>query len=453
MSLEWVDVELESVDLGDTRLNRRLKTIVKDLSQNPETSLPDACDSWNNTKATYRFLNNPYVESESIYDAHCMATHKRIAEEDVALAVQDTTYLNFGIRKSSEGLGPVSKKNEKSVGFLMHSAMAVSTSGVPLGIIGQKFIVRDLENTEKPKNRPIEEKESFRWLELLNKNSKIPDSTHIITVADRESDIYEFFVNAQQGKQDFIIRASTNRKLANKGDNGKAERLFDFVSSQPILGENTITVSPAGNQKERETTLTLQVAKVEIVPPKRLLGLPNITLTIIRAIETTPIEDKKPLEWYLLTTLEINTLEDAVCCVTWYTYRWRIERYHYTLKSGCAVEELQLETAKRLQCAIAVYSIVAWHLLYLTYYSRECPDADCSNFLTEIEWQTLHIVTHKELPPSEPPSLQTVIMMIARLGGFLGRRHDGNPGVKVLWRGYRRLQDYVTMKSILHKIS
>ena len=153
----------------------------------------------------------------------------------------------------------------------------------------------------------------------------------------------------------------------------------------------------------------------------------------------------------LLTTLPVATFEEALQCLTWYTYRWRIERYHFILKSGCQVEKLQLETRDRLMRALAVYSMVASRLLWLTYHARQTPDAPCTVALSDSEWKALYAATHKTtILPDCPPDLQTAVLWIARLGGFLARKGDGQPGVKVLWRGFRRLQDLTTMWEIFN---
>jgi len=167
--------------------------------------------------------------------------------------------------------------------------------------------------------------------------------------------------------------------------------------------------------------------------------------------EQAPQDGEAPIEWMLLTTLPITTFEEGLQCLIWYTYRWRIERYHYILKSGCQIEKLQLETKDRLMRALAVYSIVASRLLRLTYQVRETPEAPCTEALTESEWRALYAITHKTTVLSEhPPNMQTAILWIAKLGGFLGRKHDGNPGLKVLWRGFRRLHDLTSMWELLH---
>jgi len=175
---------------------------------------------------------------------------------------------------------------------------------------------------------------------------------------------------------------------------------------------------------------------------------------VVLAEEENPPPDVSPISWLLLTTLEINSFESAIRCVKWYTYRWLIERYHYTLKSGCRIEELQLETARRINMALATYSIVAWRLLWLTYEARHNPDVSCDTVLDTIEWQSLCVnFTQNPIPPKKPPTLREAIRMIAMLGGFLGRKGDGEPGVKTIWRGLRRLHDIAATWKLAHQVS
>jgi hypothetical protein len=150
------------------------------------------------------------------------------------------------------------------------------------------------------------------------------------------------------------------------------------------------------------------------------------------------------VEWLLLTTLPVENFKDARRVVTMYTHRWKVERYHYTLKSGCKIEELQLEAADRIERALALYSVIAWRLLYMTYEARAAPNAPCTRVLQEDEWKTLLLVrSPRKALPAQPPTLREAVWMIAGLGGFLGRKSDGEPGVKTIWRGYRRLMDCV----------
>ena len=229
--------------------------------------------------------------------------------------------------------------------------------------------------------------------------------------------------------------------------------VWPVLEAQPAVGQVTITAPRHDDAPTREATLSLRTAAIALKPSKHRgpEHLPSPRVTALLAREEHPPSGVKPIEWMLYTTLSIHTVEDAAMCVQWYSYRWRIERYHYVLKSGCHVEDLQLETRDRLERAIAVYRVVAWRMLWLTYWSRQQP-ADASTVVVrQTEWYALHAAhTRTSAVPAEPVDLHTAILWIAQLGGFLARRHDGEPGVKVIWRGYRRLQDLTAMWEIFH---
>jgi Transposase DNA-binding/Transposase Tn5 dimerisation domain len=433
--------ECGSALFGDHRLTKRLVNILTSLFENQEQSLPSSCGSWSETKAAYRFFDNERVTSDEIYASHRRATLERINEQPVILSIQDTTTLNYTLHRATTGLGSIGQSGLS--GFFLHTSMALTTLGIPLGILKDVFWVRNQDDVPS-KNNPIEQKESYKWIKSLKESTQdIPSSTKVITIGDRESDIYDLFVEASELNQEFIVRASHNRNIKNSG-----EKLLDSVNAAPVIGQIEITIPRAGERRERIARVEFRTIKATISAPKnrKKEGLPDQTINVIHVCEVdTPIGEKK-IEWFLLTNLPVITEKDASCYLRWYSYRWRIERYHYILKSGCKIEELQLETQERLQKAIAVYSIVAWRILWMTYQSRETPDSPCTVILSENEWKALCVYTNKtNKVPSKPPTIKEATRLIAKLGGFLGRRHDGDPGVKVLWRGFRRLEDLTKM--------
>ena len=248
----------------------------------------------------------------------------------------------------------------------------------------------DSRNTRR--KRPLQDKESARWVDVTREVAdSVPAATRVIMIGDRESDIFDLFL-LSTSNYDFLIRAAWNRRLDQSQD-----YLWHAVETAPVLGSTTIKVPRADERPEREATFTLQTALVALRAPhhrmKERLPAPTLNALLIR--EQSPTEGAKPLEWMLLTTLPINTLGDALRCLTWYTYRWRVERYHYILKSGCQVQKLQLETKDRLMRAVAVYSIVASRLLWLTYHARQTPGAPCTIALSDSEWRALYACTHK----------------------------------------------------------
>ena len=445
----WAAKECATANFGDARLTQRLASLVAKLTEHPQSTLPEALGGWSATKAAYRFLSNHKVTVEAIYDSHREATLDKIQDQSIILAVQDTTIFNFTLHRKSEGLGPIGQAGLS--GFFLHSCLAVSATGVPQGILAHRLWVRPPEGKDSRKThrkRPLADKESARWIDITKEaRSVVPESTKVIMVGDRESDIFDLFL-LSTSHHDFLVRAAWDRRLHDSDD-----YLWHTVENVPILGRTTIKVPRADERPEREVILTLQTATVTLrTPPHRKkenLTPPTLNALLVR--EESPPDGEQPVEWMLLTTLPITTLEEGLQCLTWYTYRWRIERYHYILKSGCQIEKLQLETKDRLMRALAVYSIVASRLLWLTYQARETPEAPCTVVLSDSEWQSLYAATHRTtVLPDRPPNIRIAILWIAQLGGFLGRKHDGDPGLKVLWRGFRRLEDLTTMWELLH---
>lgn len=449
----WAVVELGGAGLGDPRRTQRLVTLTAAITKHPNSSLPGACGSWAATKGAYRFFSNKAVDPEDITAAHRQSTLKRIAAHDMVLAVQDTTAYNFTSHRAIQGLGPVGKSGVDSAGFLVHTCLAVSPEGVPLGLLGQKLWVRPEPDGRAKRNQrkhlPVEEKESGRWLAMLETSTKgFPPTTRVLTVADREADIIDFFLAAIRLQQDVLVRAAWNRRL-----NDQEAYLWDAVEQAEVIGRLSVEVPRVDDRPSRMADLELRAAEVTLRPPlhRRAESLPPITLNAVLVRELNPPQDQEPIEWLLLTTLNVSSEADAAACLRWYTHRWKIERYHYTLKSGCRIEELQFEDVERFHRALAVYSVVAWRLLYLTYMARQEPAQPCTAVLSTSEWQALYCAIHRtKRVPKTPPDLQTAVLWIARLGGFLARKGDGSPGVKVLWQGYRRLEDLTTMWVILN---
>jgi hypothetical protein len=439
----WVKEELQYANLGDARLNKRLIRLVNDLSEQPTATIPEACGSASATKAAYRFFASSNVVPDDIRDAHQRATVERIKKYDTVLVIQDTTDLDFTNYPWIEGLGYLNIVSQ--LGLKVHSAFAVSSDGVPLGLIHQEVWSREIENIGKRhtiRQRETKDKESQKWLSAFsNTQETIPEGIRVITVADREADIYDLFAMPRKDNHHLLIRATHNRRVKEE-----ARYLWDAIKNQEPAKEKIVfTLQRKDDRPEREVVLTIRWTSVEIMPPRHHLKretLQPVKVWVILAEEENPPASVEPVKWLLITTIPITTFEDVVQCIKWYSYRWLIERYHFVLKSGCRVEELQLESADRIQRALATYCIVAWRLLWLTYEARKNPFLPCTVALETHEWQALYCTIHKtSIPLATPPTLKQAVLWIAQLGGFLGRKSDGNPGVKTIWRGFRRLHD------------
>ncbi len=443
--MSWAQEELSGANLGDKRRNKRLVTIVEDLAQQPNESVPQASRDTAAMQATYEFWANRRIKASAIIEAHTSSTIERIKEHKTVLAIQDKTELDLGKRQRTRGIGAIS--NQAAKGLHLHSVLAVSESGVPLGLLEEKMWAREKPRKGKgvkERRRKIAEKESYRWLESQDRSQGlIPTEISLITIADREADIYELFAQPRREGSHLLIRASHNRRV--KKAQGETEKLFETLRLVSPCGEKTLELQRTPRRKARFATLTVRFTTVELQPPQGKKEIqPGIMVQAILAEEENPPPREKAVSWLLLTTLPVLNYRDACDCLEKYAYRWLIERFHYVLKSGCGIEELELETAERMEKALATYAIVAWRLLWLTYEARKNPEKRIDEVLEEPEWQVLYLATQKNKAlPTFCPTLREGVRQIASLGGFLGRKGDGEPGVKTLWRGWQRLQDLV----------
>jgi hypothetical protein len=291
--------------------------------------------------------------------------------------------------------------------------------------------------------KPIDEKESQRWIdgyrETCNVQKQMKD-TRLVYIADRESDIYELFVEGIKGEANWLIRAVRDRKTL--GTNKIREELVKETS----LGSLTLKLSHRKKRKRREANLKIFAKQLSLLGPNRqgLGRLPNVTVTAVLAIEENPPAGEEPIDWLLITDMEVNSLEEALEKLQWYSCRWQIEIFFFTLKSGCQIEKLQLETLDRLKSAVALYMIIAWRLLYIKMLHKKLPEISCDFIFEREEWQVIYFIINKRPPPKTPPLLSEMVNMLAKLGGYLNRKNDSPPGIKTLWRGIQRARDLVS---------
>lgn len=445
-NLSWATEEFSKIRLKDKRLNQRCQKVAEALEQQSTEPINQACEDWADTKAAYRFFDNPKVTPDQILAPHYQRTVKRMKSYAVVLAVQDTSFLNYTHHPQTEGLGEIGTKAQNQRGFGMHSTLAVTPEGLPLGLLTQQFFERPIgeasHTASEIQKLPIEEKESYRWIEAFEQVIALtPENVQVVTVCDREADFYEMFVMAEEKHAELLVRANTDRRL-----DEEAKYLWAKVESQRKAGDLTVDMVGNDKRKARQATVSVGFCTVTLRPPWRpqKKKLPPITLTAILVREDHPPADiKEPIEWLLLTNTIVNNFSQALQVIEWYCCRWQIEVFHKIIKSGCRVEDCRLQTAARLQNYIALMCVVAWRLQWLTYINRTNPQASCITVLTTIEWQALYMRIHKtSVLPNLPPSTYQAIRWIAQLGGFLGRKSDGEPGIVAIWRGWQRLQDF-----------
>jgi hypothetical protein len=456
--VDWVLQEFASVDLSDKRLDRRLIKTAQHLARSPISPINEACGDWASTQAAYRLFDNPKATPEAILQPHIQQALERVTAHDgPVLVVQDTVFFSYGTHPKTRGLGPIGNSNSAGDrGLIMHNALAFTASGVPLGLLSQRVWARQevpeegyVEKILRLQCTAIEEKETSKWLLALRETQeRVRRKVNLVTVADRESDFFEFITQAQEHRARFLVRACRDRQLVPEDSEGYASML-EALAATPALGTLEVEIPSNGRRRARTANVQIRVSQVTIKPPQRRGfakesgSIESISVTVVAAVEELPPAGLEPLSWVLLTNLPVKDFAAAVEKVQWYGQRWGIETWHKVLKSGCKVEECLLETAERLQRYLTLFSVIGVRLMRVAYLARIRPEAPATEMLSTEEVEALHIRINKTLPPPNPPSLREAVRMIGRLGGHLGRKCDGEPGLTVLWRGWMRLYEDV----------
>jgi hypothetical protein len=445
----WVHREFGGAQLGDARLSRRLLDLGTAFFARPQANIPQACGSTAAAKAAYRFFDNDRVTMDALLEPHHQATIERMRHEPVVLVAQDTTSLCYTMHPGMKGLGPISNKVDGPQGIEVHSAHAFTPAGLPLGVLDIEAWARDPAEFGKRKAcnaKPIEDKESRKWLTALKPIAEAAarcPGTRVVTLADREADIYEYLLDAHQRGLETVVRARHKERALD----GEVVKLWPRMLARPSAGTIELTVPGHGARPARLARLSLRFDTVTLKPPRGKPDLPPLRLVVVLSHEEAPPPNvTEPLEWLLLCTAPlpgqaVASLPDAVERTQWYACRWGIEVFHRILKSGCQIEDRQLGTANRLRACLAIDAVVAWRIHHLTYLGRATPDLPCDTVFGDDLWKGVIVFRTRKPPPAKPPSLREMIRMIAGLGGFLGRRSDGEPGTQTLWRGLQRADD------------
>jgi hypothetical protein len=477
MLAPWAIEELQDVDLKDERLNKRFADILSELGAHPGKSIP-ACYAGGAAEvaAAYRFFDNGKVSFETVLASHVEATRRRMAQQPIVILAQDTTELDLTRPEQQvSGAGPLDGARRR--GAFLHPQHAFTPDGTPLGTVHADVWTREEAEPSPAKTpaerrkellaRPIEDKESYRWIEMLKLATKEAErlpNTHIVCVADSEADIYELLAEAQQAPKnmDWIVRACQDRALQqnseNSGENASSESaakyLFERVRLEPALFTQTITIRGrklkvgCDKRKRRQArtsrrgVVEVRAAQVTLRPPRRPnCQLPAVTVNVVYVREINPPAGETPVEWILLTQLPIGSVEEVRKVLQYYTIRWLIEVFFRTLKSGCRVEDRRFEKLDRYLPCLAVYLIVTWRTLFVCRLGREFPDLNCEALFEPAEWQSVWMIVHRKPLPPHPPTLQEMVRMVAQLGGYIDRKRDDEPGPQTVWVGLQRLHD------------
>ena len=456
MEERWFDEELSGCRLGDGRLDRRLRQLVERMEVGFGESIPLACQDWAGTKAAYRFFSNVRVSEDEILRGHFEATRRRFAASDgPILVLHDTTEFTWK-RTRSEAVGFTTKVESRRdkrgrprlhtvCGLLMHSSMATTTDGLPLGMAAAKFWSRKkfkganaLRRKINPTRVPIEGKESMRWLDSLRQSTQLlDDPARCVHICDREGDIWELFCLARQMNTHFLIRRFANR-LAGDGSHTVAS----IMAEEKVRGLHRIAVrDDKGNLDS--TQVELSYRRMTLRPPiAKQKRYPALVLTVLHAQEPEEPVGRPRIDWKLITDLPVDSHDAAVEKLQWYAMRWKIEVFHKILKSGCRAEQARLRTAERLVRLLAVFCILSWRVFWLTMLNRAKPDLEAALVLTELETNILdQLIPDSTADPPAATTISLYLIKIAKLGGYLARTKDPPPGNIVMWRGLSRLND------------
>lgn len=423
--MNWASDEFKTLDLGDERLNARAVLLAQRLAGKPTESIPNACNGWAETQAAYRFLSNPRSDWQALLQSHWSSSLERMRAHDVVLNIQDTTELDFNGRQA-KGLGPLSYEAQR--GMYLHPTYAISASREPLGVLDAWMWAREPKAADGKRSGI---KESERWIEgyerVAERAQDLPQVRQVY-VADREADIVALLVRAKELNHaaDYLIRCQHDRALPEGG------KLWARLAQAPVLGQVRFELPAGRGRKARTVVQRIRVERIDISDGAK----GSLCVTCVLAEEVDPPVGVKPVIWRLLSNRAADTLEQTVELLDWYRARWEIELFFLILKEGCRIEALQLGERERIETALALYLVVAWRINRLMRLGRTLPELPADMLLEVDEWKAAYVLNKKPVP-KKTPALQDVIRLIAQLGGFLGRKGDGEPGAKTLWLGLR----------------
>ena len=454
----WIREELLSGQFGDLRVDKRFAVLAKELADHPSLPLNQASSDWAAAKAAYRFFQNERVTPEKILEPHFLSTEQRLKGKKRIVVVQDSSTIDFTRHRKTKGLGALSKMDSgfEIQGLLLHSTLALSERGLPLGLLSQKIWARQPQKVKGHEHvkLPMEKKESFKWIEGLREAvRRCPEETGIVMVCDREADIYELFAEALDQGIDLVVRLQHDRLL--EDEEFDSIRIMDRLGFEKIGGRIQVDIPGSGKRKPRVAELEMRWCPITLAAHPRGLKTAkartrqDLELYVVDLREESPPAGEEAICWTLITTLAVSSKAAALEVMNYYKMRWTIEQFFKCLKTGCGVEECRLSEGKRLANYISLQSVIAWRLLWMIFLKRTEPEMSCETMLTPNEWKALWLQKHrrqirsgemKPNPPQRPPSVEEVVRWIAMLGGFLGRKGDGEPGLISIWRGWLRLQ-------------
>ena len=439
---QWADSQFALAELGDRRRTRRLVKMATCLAQRPTGTLPQAFPQWKDLKATYRLLDHVEFGPEEIQQPHRQQTLEECQQPGEYLLIEDTTELDYSSHRRTEQLGFIG--NGRGRGLWLHSTLAVrlegwktdeEPEGVAVGLLGQTSWIRTQKGLRHQnwRQRMARPRESDRWARVLTQVGRRPPGCRWIYLGDRESDFYEPIQRCVRHGEDFIIRGYQDHKLV-----GEQDLLFAALEQAAVQGVSRVQLRGRNGEAAREATVSLRSCRVRLKGPWRPQGVSqDVEVNVVEARELAPPPGVQPLHWILLTSLPCQGLAQLKRIVARYAMRWWIEQYHKALKSGAGVEESQLEKGFRIENLVAVLAVVAVRLVNTQWLARNRPDEPVA--AESFGVTALKILSAQYEAPTGGWTNRSVLIAVARMGGFLARKHDGMPGWQTIWRGWSRL--------------
>jgi hypothetical protein len=443
----WVNENFEGAYFGDQRLSNRLCVVAQAMAKRPEASIPKQIENWNDTKACYEFLKNPKVSHKRIQAPHKKRVLRNATKKQgVTLFIQDTGEIDYTHLEATKGLGFIG--NHQGKGIMFHNCLAITpVKGNPtiLGLAHQQVWTRScpsLVKSETRSERHNRSRESKIWLKNLKAIGSPPENCTWVSVGDRANDIYEFFANSKEIGWEGVVRVSQDRKIE---VHGQMTLLMAHVIALKAKGKKTLQVRKAGDSKKREIKLNISwETQVLLQPPQRIKEkVTPVSISVIRCWN-----EEEDLDWIIYSSIPVTNLEEAIEKIEWYAMRWVIEEFHKCLKTGCRMEASQLESGKAIISLLGILSIIATLLLELRNIAREDGDKLANEV---IDPRALDILCGR-YKLSQEISVRIFWHSVARLGGFLGRKSDGEPGWQTLWGGWLRLLDMLSGYTCLQGI-
>lgn len=434
--MNWAEEEFNSADLGDLRRTDRLVQMAEKIVIAPECSLSSAMGNDADNKAAYRFFSNKAFDYQDIITPAIENCMDRINSKSRVLLIQDTCSLNYDSHKGTIGLGQIGSSVDTSFqGVLLHWTLAISEQGEPLGIADLQLWEREKDprklGLNQHQRKPIEEKESFKWIEALEKvHDTIPKGPQPIWVADREGDIYEFFDTILTLNHDFVIRCKSDRKIYEEEG-----LLKEQIRTAPIIGRENLTLKKKNNT-EKTIRVEIQACEVELLAGRKTNAYKGCQDRHISVVRVTAREEN--LEWILLTSLEVSELDEALDVISIYKNRWHIESIHKTLKSGFKAQNIMLNHSFRLEKAIALLLPCAVHVYWMAHKHRHTPNEEVK-ILTPTNQAILRKINKKR--SDYRLTYKEAWLWIGYLGGFRGSKNSNPPGQIVFWRGWHKLME------------